>query len=357
MDLKDVKAADAPSASAQTQDVKTEASVSSTPATDVSTAPSEPTKGDDRSELLKVVQDALKPKEPEAETPKDPEATGEPAPAKPDEKPDAANQTVQDKSKDKLPDLTEDEIKGYDRRSQKRIRQLVDEKKELLAKLSQVEPTAAVGQEFSSFVEQNKLSKDDTNLLLNIGAALRRGDFETFLKGVMPYVEVAQEAVGTKLPKDLQAKVDEGLIDENMARDYARLRSREQLQTNRLEESDQERQRRDLDAVVVSIKSSVSAWEANVRQTDPDYAAKQGTVLRFSQALAAERGAPRNADEAVKLAKDAYEEVNKLYGEVRPAVQPTRPSPSTSSQVATTASPEPRNLMEAAMLGLRRAAS
>lgn len=354
MDPNDVNNTGAPSASAQIPDVKNEASASSPPATDVSTAPSEPTKGDDRSELLKVVQDAVKQTADETAKSSTQDATGEPAPAKPDAKPDAANQTATDK-KDELPEITEDEIKGYDRRSQKRIRQLVAEKKEALAKLAQLEPTAVAGQEFTSFVEQNKLTKEDTGLLLNIGAALRRGDFETFLKGVMPYVEVAQEAMGVKLPKDLQAKVDEGLIDESMARDYARLRSSAELNKSRVEESEQDRLARETEQAVLQIKSSVTDWETRVRQSDPDYAAKQGAVLRYSQALAVERGAPRNATEALKLAQDAYAEVNKLYGEVRPAVQPTRPSPSSGSQVATTASPEPRSLMEAAMAGLRRA--
>lgn len=353
MDSKDVNTAEAASASAQ--DVK-QAGTSSAPATDVSTAPSEPTKGDDRSELLKIAQDAVKPKDETGDKePDEPEAKGGPAPAKPDEKPDAATQKVEDKDKDKLPEITEDEIKGYDRRSQKRIRQLIAEKKELAAKLSTLEPTATVGQEFQSFIETHKLSNEDTNLLLNVGAALKRGDFEAFLKGVMPYVQIAQEATGAKLPADLQAKVDEGMIDAELAREHARLRAAKDTLQGRVQESEQDRQAREAQDFQVAVRAAVTDWEARIRQTDPDYAAKQGTVLQFSKAIAMDKGPPRTVAEAVKLAQDAYEEANKLFGTFKAPVQPTRPSPSSGSQVATSASPEPRNLMEAALAGLRKA--
>lgn len=350
MSTPDVNPTEAPSASAQ--DVN-QASASSTPATDVTPAPSEPTKGDERSELLKIVKDAVKSEDQEAKSPDDPPTQGEPTPVETAAKPDTANQKVEDK----LPEITDDEIKGYDRRSQKRIRQLVAEKKELASKMSTLEAAATVGHEFTSFIERNQLSNDDANTLLTIGGALRRGDFEAFLKGVMPYVQVAEEALGIKLPESIQAKVEQGLIDADMAREHARLMSDRRLLQERVHANDQALQHRETETLTNSIKSAVTEWEAGIRQSDPDYAAKQGTVLRFSQALAAERGGPRNATEALQLAQDAYAEVNKLFGQVRPAVQPTRPSPSSGSQVATSASPEPRNLMEAALAGLRRAAS
>ena len=47
--------------------------------------------------------------------------------------------------------------------------------------------------------------------MLDLAAAMRRGDFRTFLEGVTPYVKLAQESLGIQLPSDLQRRSRAGI--------------------------------------------------------------------------------------------------------------------------------------------------
>jgi len=237
-----------------------------------------------------------------------------------------------------------------------RIRQLVSRAKAAEATVKEYQTDAEQFRQFQSYLTTSQLSAEDTNLLLGLGAALRKGDFATFLDGVLPYVQLAQEATGQRLPADLQEKVDSGYVTEDMARDYARTRyTAQQLQAQAQEmQTRQAEQARQANAH--SVASAVTQWETSVRTTDPDYSHKEDAVRRYAQALVAERGAPQSPEQAVEYARLAYEEVNRLLKPLKPAVQPTRPTP-TGAQVATSATPAPRTLMEAAMAGLHKARS
>jgi hypothetical protein len=102
------------------------------------------------------------------------------------------------------------------------------------------------------------------------------------------------------------------------------------------------------------VASAVTTWEAELRGRDPDYDRKAPYVLRFSQALIAEHGRPRTAEAGIAMAKQAYEEANRMFASVKPAPVPTAPQPSGARSV-NGARAEPKTLMEAAMLGLERA--
>jgi hypothetical protein len=73
-----------------------------------------------------------------------------------------------------------------------------------------VEPELAQHRQLTGYLREHQLAPDDVNMLLGVGASLRRGDFQGFLNGVMPYVQAAQEALGLRLPPDLPSTVEDG---------------------------------------------------------------------------------------------------------------------------------------------------
>jgi hypothetical protein len=201
------------------------------------------------------------------------------------------------------------------------------------------------------------MENDDINLLLDAGAALRRGDFKGFLDRALPYIQVAQQAVGEVLPVDLQTQVDDGTIPYETARELGMHR----INTARLQtEAHTYRQDATLTAqrqLAEQTYAAVADWEAQTKARDPDWALKQDVVERFSASLVMSRGRPVSPQQAVAMAQEAYEEANRVLGRVRPQPTATRLQPSSGVHHANgngSAAPEPRTLMEAAILGLQR---
>jgi hypothetical protein len=123
-------------------------------------------------------------------------------------------------------DPTEAELKRLKPETRKRFERLLQQRDEARTAYSQVEPELAQHRQLTGYLREHQLAPDDVNMLLGVGAHLRKGDFQSFLNGVMPYVQAAQEALGQRLPPDLQQQVDEGLVSESAARELSQTRFR-----------------------------------------------------------------------------------------------------------------------------------
>jgi hypothetical protein len=189
-------------------------------------------------------------------------------------------------------------------------------------------------------------------MLLGVGASLRRGDYQGFLNGVIPYVMAAQEALGLRIAPDIQKQVDEGVIDENAARELTRTRHRAAQAEAKLQDVNRAATTSQQVQHVERIRSTVDTWEQDIRRRDPDYAQIEGAVRRYAQGLLQERGSPRNDQEAVALVQAAYDEVRSMFAQTRPAPRPTRPAPSSIHVATGTQSADPRNLKEAVVMAL-----
>jgi hypothetical protein len=246
---------------------------------------------------------------------------------------------------------------AYHPRTRKRIAKLLQERESLQGRIAPLEAQAKTTIELQNFLRQADIAKEDFGLVLDLAAAMRRGDFKTFLEGVTPYVQLAQESLGIQLPQDLLQAVRTGHMTQDAARYVAQERSARQLAETRLNRTTQESsQRAHVEAVQnfqASVAGAVSNWEKDVRRSDPDYARKEPVVRDLLHAVVQERGPPRSPAEAVEIARQAYERANAVVSRFIPAPRSTHQVPSSINRV-NGARAEPRNLKEAIHLALER---
>ena len=106
--------------------------------------------------------------------------------------------------------VTQTEMDGYHPRTKKRIQQLLADNDGLRKQIEPLKARADTTEQLQNFLKQSDIAKEDFGLVLDLAAAMRRGDFKTFLEGVGPYVKLAQESLGITLPPDLAQAVRQG---------------------------------------------------------------------------------------------------------------------------------------------------
>jgi len=316
--------------------------------TDVKSAsPSEASKGEPKETLLEAVMRAVRDDGDEGteKSPPSESATGS--------GPEAGKEA--DKGPDLSKDPTPEELASYKQGTRQRIERLLGERNFFRTE-------AQVTQTLRDFLVANDIAREDFQLTLDLAAAMRRGDFRSFLEGVGPYVQLATQALGITLPPDLQQEVQLGRMTQNAASELSRERYARALADQRATRATQvmtdQQNYQSQTQFSQAIEGSVQAWENSVRQTDPDYARKEETVRNFLWAVVREQGPPRSVEHAVEIAKEAYARANSVFRQFTPAPRATRPVPSsTNRSAAPGARPEPKTMMEAALLGLERAHS
>ena len=260
-------------------------------------------------------------------------------------------------SKDDSGPITQAEMDAFSPRTRKRIDQFREEIKGLKTQIAPLEAQAKTTQELQSFLKQADIAKEDFGLVLDLAAAMRRGDFRTFLEGVAPYVKLAQESLGIQLPADLLQAVKGGHMSEDAARYVAQQRSGRLLAETQLNRTTQEAtQREHVEAVrnfQASVTNAVTVWEKGVKRSDPDYARKEPVVRDLLHAVVQERGPPRSPQEAVAIADLAYKRANEVVSRFFPNARATQQVPSSLSRV-NGARADPKSLKEAIHFAIER---
>lgn len=213
-----------------------------------------------------------------------------------------------------------------------------------------------------AFAQQHGLNADELNQGFQI-MALMKNDPQKALELLAPHLANLELATGRRLPEDLQADVENGLITAERAQELARIRLEAQTHRQRAERTEaeiraerereqQREQQRQAAEAARAMQGAVMQWEEGIKQRDPDYSHKQRFVTDRVRALMAEKGRPQNAEEAVALVKEAYDDVTRQMRTMLPKREQVRTV--TSDQSSTRATPAPKTMEEAIRAAMRK---
>lgn len=325
-----------------TASAQAEPQVSDVSATEVSST----TETQGEKSLLETVQAALEEgaKESSPGSDPEPEAAGSPTaetPATPEDEP--------------LGEITDEELKRYAPKTQRRIQQLLQERHGWEEKASAASEKASRFDQIVGFAEVNRLSNEDVAATFEI-AALMKNEPDKAYEKVLPIFLHLSKLTGNVLPPDVQEKVNLGYLPEQDARELVRLKTQTLLSQERHAEQEKraesERQLAAQQAIVTEATNATAEWEAKRSATDPDWSSKKDLVLKFTRAEIAEKGFPRSKTEMLTLLNSVAAEVDQQTARFRPAPRAMNPATGTSSARATA---EPTSAVEAAMLALNTA--
>jgi hypothetical protein len=252
-------------------------------------------------------------------------------------------------------DPSDDEVKDYAPRVQKRIKKLLSQRNGYRRELEAIQPDAESYRQIRSYMDKNNLADEDTRQLFQFGAHLRSGNFEEAFKIAAPFMQVILEGSGRAVPSDLRDRVQSGEITEEMARQVGRERYARMASDQLRERQTQQFQTQQTTASQQAIRQASAQWEQEIRLTDPDFDLKADAVKSFATALVQQHGLPKTPQEAIEYAKQAYAQANKLLGAARPKPKPTRPAPASgTSQSRANTAPAFGSMEEAIRAGLEK---
>lgn len=291
-----------PDSSPETAAVEETANLAAAPAEakDVSAESSAATEGPES--MLDAVKAALAP---EAEKSPDSENDGSEG--------DAASAEAKAEEDEPLGDLTEEELSRYKPKTQRRVRQLIEERNSARAELETVKQKAQGFEQIETYVRANGLTELDVNTGFEIMALMTR-DPKAALEKLTPIVQHLQQTVGAVLPTDIAEDMRLGYISEQRAYELSQARAQAAIkaqEAQRLAETQQrEAAQRQTEAHIEAVASAVTSWEKAKSSTDPDWELKRSRIGELMELEVRRSGYPRTAQDAVKLAETALERVS-----------------------------------------------
>lgn len=292
--------------------------------------------------------------DPDGDKPKDEDKTDpEAAAAKTPDK-DTSKEPAEGTA-DKDDDPSEEELKGYQPKVQKRIKQLLSQRNEYRHAAESHAEDATHYRNIRQFMADSQLADGEVAELFQVGRLLKGNDiggYEKALDILLPIAQQLLEATGRSLPKDLREKVETGEVTEDVARETAVQRSRATVAERRAQQAttqvETQQQQVATQAHVTAVQTAVGQWTDRIRQSDPDFGLKADAMRDAALALVSEKGRPKNPQEAVQMAELAYARVNSWFKSAQPKRQASRPAPS-SGQTGNRSglTPEPKSLKEA----------
>ncbi len=264
-----------------------------------------------------------------------------------------------------LPEPTEAELAAANpglRRRFKQVRAQVDRLKEQVAA---VQPDAEQYQKLQTFMASNELDARSAANALRIAALVQgaingRVDPASVLSELSHWADQLKGLSGDMLPDDVRKRLDDGVIDDDTAKEIARLRA-SQVTRQRREQLDQRALTTEAtQSRAQHIYGAVQAWESAIRARDPDYARKAKLVESVAKSLRLERygqGLPPDAQTAQALAQEAYDQVTRELAAALPAPAAVRTPLNGAASPKSTVRTEPKSSLEAAIQGLERMAT
>lgn len=221
--------------------------------------------------------------------------------------------------------------------------------KEMIQERDQLKPAAEQYQKITTFMNNNGLSTQEMAEGMQVMALMKNDPIAAYAK-LKGYLDNLAPVAGEILPEDIRQKVDDGFIDEETAKELARLKAEKDFHSQRFLEQQTRQERQVSEQNQRAMYESVATWEQAEKAKDPDWAAKYEMVMDRVKSLLSEKQ-PKNAQEAVEVARRALADVN---SRLRPlAGRSTNLRSPTSSLSSANTRPAPRSLEDVVRLGLQ----
>lgn len=272
------------------------------------------------------------------------EAEADPQGSSPDADEDGAQAAEPDQDQPETteaPAEAEDDETKYPKRAQKRIRELVEEKKTL-------EADATRYRNVETFLRDNGLAPDEAADGLQIMALAKTNPVEAWER-IKPWVEKVAIAAGVIMPSDLQQQVQQGYLTRDAALELSKTRAK----LGAVEAQRQFEQQRAQEQAALNYQQAVvgaaTTWEQDRRVKDPNFEAKLPALQREIAYLHATEGRANTPEGVKDQCERAYKAVNAQAQ--RFAAAPAAParravSPVTGGQVAGNPAPRPESTLD-----------
>lgn len=215
--------------------------------------------------------------------------------------------------------------------------------KEMISERDAYRSDADQYRKITSFMSSNSLSVDEVREGFEVMALMKTNPAEAH-KRISDYKARLDAFVGEKLPEALQKKVEEGFVDPDTAKEYARLQAEKQL----VEARQVQHQQQQAAQAQVAMQQAVVNWEQQQQVKDPDWSKKQALVTdQVKLMLMANQ--PSTPDEAVQLVEQAHRIIRERLSAIAPQRRPVTHVSSASSSASAVA--QPKSLLEAVRLG------
>lgn len=243
------------------------------------------------------------------------------------------SQKKEDEESGELGEVTEEELKSYKPQTRKRIESLLDDRQRLNERVGLLEPQAEQMETLQTFMKDKSLSAQDVSQYMVLGS-LGKSDDPADLRAALDQINIYKTALegqlGEVLPEDLQTRVDEGLLDAEGAKEVALSRvnteragrQAEAAQNTAQTVEQQTTQNAEASAAAV-INTTMSDWQHQKMATDPDFATKAPFLEdKIRSKVAAAGGRVLDQSQALKIAEEAYSEVQAQVKAIAPAKVP-----------------------------------
>lgn len=245
-------------------------------------------------------------------------------------------------------EVTEDEDVPFNKHP--RFRQLISQRNDLKSEVAGLSPRAEQYDKITEFMTTTGLSAQDMAQGFRMMAMVSQ-DPVAARKELQAYVDQLGQVTGDKLPEDLQRQVDDGLVTEEIAKQFSRERGQRQVDAAQFQKKQQTQQAQQQQAQQQHLQAeqeqALSQWESGIASRDPDYERKYPWVFKQLQLLSQQKP-PRNGQEAQALAQEAYDTVNKELERMMPQRKAVKQGPSSSDSASgATNKPVPETMEEA----------
>lgn len=205
----------------------------------------------------------------------------------------------------------------------------------------EIEQYRGDSQEFraiTGFMQQHNITSEEVAETMT-WLALRNTDPSKFATAIINLADQIRADMGMVLPPELQERVDAGEISETDAKAWMKTQAENRMlktQSQRQTEAHAEREQSEaVTRLAKQMQDAVNTWEKEIQKVDLDYGRKRQLVQRTMRSFIQEYGWPKSAEQALKYAKVAHDQVTKELNGMLPPRKENNPKTPEGKQVET----------------------